>query len=31
MLYQKLIAEGANRTIPREWFASQKYSIPPAG
>ena len=26
----KLIAEGTNRTIPREWFASQKYSIPPA-
>jgi alanine dehydrogenase len=31
ILYKKLIAEGTNRTIPRDWFASQKYSIPPAG
>lgn len=31
ILYRKLVAEGTNRTIPREWFASQKYSIPPAG
>jgi ornithine cyclodeaminase/alanine dehydrogenase-like protein (mu-crystallin family) len=31
ILYRKLRAEGTNRTIPREWFASQKYSIPPAG
>ena len=30
ILYRKLIAEGTNRTIPREWFASQKYSIPAA-
>lgn len=30
ILYRKLIAEGTNRTIPREWFASQKYSIPPS-
>jgi ornithine cyclodeaminase/alanine dehydrogenase-like protein (mu-crystallin family) len=30
ILYRKLIAEGTNCTIPREWFASQKYSIPPA-
>jgi hypothetical protein len=30
ILYKKLIAEGTNRTIPRDWFASQKYSIPPA-
>jgi ornithine cyclodeaminase/alanine dehydrogenase-like protein (mu-crystallin family) len=29
ILYKKLIAEGTNRTIPRDWFASQKYSIPP--
>jgi ornithine cyclodeaminase/alanine dehydrogenase-like protein (mu-crystallin family) len=29
ILHRKLIAEGTNRTIPREWFASQKYSIPP--
>ncbi len=31
ILYKKLMAEGTNRTIPRDWFASQKYSIPPAG
>jgi ornithine cyclodeaminase/alanine dehydrogenase-like protein (mu-crystallin family) len=31
ILYRKLMAEGTNRTIPRDWFASQKYSIPPAG
>jgi alanine dehydrogenase len=30
ILYRKLMQEGTNRTIPREWFASQKYSIPPA-
>jgi hypothetical protein len=29
ILHRKLIEEGTNRTIPREWFASQKYSIPP--
>src|SRR5262249_61942991 len=29
VLYKKLIKEGTNRTIPREWFASQKYSLPP--
>ena len=28
ILYRKLMAEGTNRTIPREWFASEKYSIP---
>lgn len=31
IIYRKLRAEGTNRTIPRDWFASQKYSIPPAG
>ena len=31
ILHRKLLAEGTNRTIPREWFASRKYSIPPAG
>jgi ornithine cyclodeaminase/alanine dehydrogenase-like protein (mu-crystallin family) len=31
ILYKKLMSEGTNRTIPRDWFASQKYSIPPAG
>lgn len=31
ILYKKLLAEGTNRTIPRDWFASQKYSIPPTG
>ena len=30
ILHQKLLAEGTNRTIPRDWFASQKYSIEPA-
>jgi ornithine cyclodeaminase/alanine dehydrogenase-like protein (mu-crystallin family) len=30
ILHRKLLQEGTNRTIPREWFASQKYSIPPA-
>jgi alanine dehydrogenase len=30
ILYRKLMAEGTNRTIPREWFASGKYSIPSA-
>jgi ornithine cyclodeaminase/alanine dehydrogenase-like protein (mu-crystallin family) len=30
ILYRKLMQEGTNRTIPREWFASQKYSIPSA-
>jgi len=29
VLYKKLIKEGTNRTIPREWFASQKYSLAP--
>lgn len=28
ILHRKLVAEGTNRVIPREWFASQKYSIP---
>lgn len=27
ILHRKLVAEGTNRTIPREWFASQKYSL----
>ena len=31
ILYRKLSLKGTNRTIPRDWFASQKYSIPPAG
>ena len=31
ILYRKLLAEGTNRTIPRDWFASEKYSIAPAG
>jgi ornithine cyclodeaminase/alanine dehydrogenase-like protein (mu-crystallin family) len=31
ILFKKLIAEGTNRTIPRDWFASRKYSIPPTG
>jgi alanine dehydrogenase len=31
IIHRKLFAEGTNRVIPREWFASQKYSIPPAG
>jgi ornithine cyclodeaminase/alanine dehydrogenase-like protein (mu-crystallin family) len=30
ILYRKLLAEGTNRTIPRDWFASQKYSMAPA-
>jgi alanine dehydrogenase len=30
ILYRKLIKEGTHRVIPREWFASQKYSLPPA-
>jgi ornithine cyclodeaminase/alanine dehydrogenase-like protein (mu-crystallin family) len=30
ILCRKLIAEGTNRTIPREWFASLRFSIPPA-
>jgi ornithine cyclodeaminase/alanine dehydrogenase-like protein (mu-crystallin family) len=30
ILHRKLTAEGTNRTIPREWFASQKYSLAPA-
>jgi alanine dehydrogenase len=29
ILHRKLIEEGTNRTIPRDWFASRKYSIPP--
>jgi len=31
ILYKKLLDEGTNRTIPRDWFASQKYSISPLG
>jgi alanine dehydrogenase len=27
ILHRKLAAEGTSRTIPREWFASQKYGI----
>jgi hypothetical protein len=27
ILYRKLIAEGTNRVIPREWFASRKYHL----
>ncbi len=30
ILHGKLMQEGTNRTIPREWFASRKYSIPSA-
>jgi ornithine cyclodeaminase len=30
ILHRKLLAEGTNRTIPRDWFASEKYSIAPA-
>ena len=30
ILHRKLIEEGTNRTIPRDWFASQKYNIAPA-
>ncbi|MFL5603928.1 MAG: hypothetical protein ACJ77R_11075, partial [Gemmatimonadaceae bacterium] len=30
ILYRKLMAEGTHRTIPRDWLASAKYSIPPA-
>ena len=30
ILHRKLLAEGTNRTIPRDWFASKKYSIAPA-
>ena len=29
ILHRKLLAEGTNRTIPRDWFASKKYSIAP--
>ena len=29
ILHRKLLAEGTNRTIPRDWFASQKYSLAP--
>lgn len=28
ILYRKLMKEGTNRVIPREWFASRKYSLP---
>ena len=27
ILHRKLLAEGTNRTIPKEWFASGKYHI----
>jgi ornithine cyclodeaminase/alanine dehydrogenase-like protein (mu-crystallin family) len=30
ILHRKLLAEGTNRTIPRDWFASKKYSIAPS-
>jgi alanine dehydrogenase len=30
ILHRKLLAEGTQRTIPRDWFASRKYSIAPA-
>jgi len=30
ILHRKLLAEGTNRTIPSEWFASGKYSLAPA-
>jgi ornithine cyclodeaminase/alanine dehydrogenase-like protein (mu-crystallin family) len=30
ILHRKLVEEGTHRSIPRDWFASQKYSIPPA-
>jgi ornithine cyclodeaminase/alanine dehydrogenase-like protein (mu-crystallin family) len=30
ILHRKLLAEGTNRTIPRDWFASQKYSLAPS-
>lgn len=30
ILHRKLLAEGTNRTIPRDWFASGKYSLPEA-
>lgn len=29
ILHRKLLAEGTNRTIPKDWFASKKYSIAP--
>lgn len=28
ILHRKLLREGTNRTIPRDWFASNKYSLP---
>jgi ornithine cyclodeaminase/alanine dehydrogenase-like protein (mu-crystallin family) len=27
ILYRKLVAEGTNRVIPREWFASRQYGL----
>jgi hypothetical protein len=27
IIYPKLLAEGTNRVIPREWFASEQYGI----
>ena len=27
ILHKKLLAEGTNRTIPREWFASEQYHV----
>lgn len=30
ILHRKLLAEGTNRTIPRDWFASKKYSLAPS-
>ncbi len=29
ILYRKLMAEGTDRKIPRDWFVSEKYSITP--
>jgi hypothetical protein len=29
ILHKKLLAEGTNKTIPSDWFASGKYSIAP--
>ncbi|MBM3609049.1 MAG: hypothetical protein FJX29_11480, partial [Alphaproteobacteria bacterium] len=27
LIYDKMIAEGNNKTIPAEWFAAEKYSL----
>ena len=27
ILHKKLLAEGTNRTIPRDWFASEQYHV----